>query len=589
MGNIDIFANISNITITLLSLLVLTVTLLIVRQGKLPIKTGLTCIYLGLVFELISVYAEHQINIEYMHGRSIELLTFIALCLIFASMMSFVVGALQILINKFNIPIITIGLVVIGALGVASSGYFVFIYPDSNIISNMKQIFSIAGFAIVSIALWAQLHNRHAIGYLGAIIAFTVVTVIAILRMFFDASSWELINNWYLSPLVYNVLAVSFASINADFLAQRLDSYRQDIVKYNRRIEEIIKSSPFPILICRLSDDKIILANDNAIRLFGIDINELDHYRFRDFFADAENRQLLNERLENEKDVQDFEILVKTYDGDSPFWLLTSATTIDYNYDVVLYAAFQDITSRKNREVLLKNQATRDPLTSLYNRRYFEEEVRKRINQARKNNGMYCILMTDVDLFKRVNDTYGHKTGDKVLMELAAACERALRDRDIVARYGGEEFVIYLDDVDAENARVVAERLRETIAELSVPSDDGRIVKFTISIGISSAAVSDNIDTLIKTADEALYRAKQNGRNRVEIFYPSDMKNFKPDEEPHKDESANRHPIFEKEENTEVSLLDGITGSHIAEQQTQIEEKTSISPVVSSPRKPEGK
>lgn len=589
MGNIDIFANISNITITLLSLLVLTVTLLIVRQGKLPIKTGLTCIYLGLVFELISVYAEHQINIEYMHGRSIELLTFIALCLIFASMMSFVVGALQILINKFNIPIITVGLVVITILGVASSGYFVFIYPDSNIISNMKQIFSIAGFAIVSIALWAQLHNRHAIGYLGAIIAFTVVTVIAILRMFFDASSWELINNWYLSPLVYNVLAVSFASINADFLAQRLDSYRQDIVKYNRRIEEIIKSSPFPILICRLSDDKIILANDNAIRLFGIDINELDHYRFRDFFADAENRQLLNERLESEKDVQDFEILVKTYDGDSPFWLLTSATTIDYNYDVVLYAAFQDITSRKNREVLLKNQATRDPLTSLYNRRYFEEEVRKRINQARKNNGMYCILMTDVDLFKRVNDTYGHKTGDKVLMELAAACERALRDRDIVARYGGEEFVIYLDDVDAENARVVAERLRETIAELSVPSDDGRIVKFTISIGISSAAVSDNIDTLIKTADEALYRAKQNGRNRVEIFYPSDMKNFKPDEEPHKDESANRHPIFEKEENTEVSLLDGITGSHIAEQQTQIEEKTSISPVVSSPRKPEDK
>lgn len=589
MGNIDIFANISNITITLLSLLVLTVTLLIVRQGKLPIKTGLTCIYLGLVFELISVYAEHQINIEYMHGRSIELLTFIALCLIFASMMSFVVGALQILINKFNIPIITVGLVVITILGVASSGYFVFIYPDSNIISNMKQIFSIAGFAIVSIALWAQLHNRHAIGYLGAIIAFTVVTVIAILRMFFDASSWELINNWYLSPLVYNVLAVSFASINADFLAQRLDSCKQDIVKYNRRIEEIIKSSPFPILICRLSDDKIILANDNAIRLFGIDINELDHYRFRDFFADAENRQLLNERLENEKDVQDFEILVKTYDGDSPFWLLTSATTIDYNYDVVLYAAFQDITSRKNREVLLKNQATRDPLTSLYNRRYFEEEVRKRINQARKNNGMYCILMTDVDLFKRVNDTYGHKTGDKVLMELAAACERALRDRDIVARYGGEEFVIYLDDVDAENARVVAERLRETIAELSVPSDDGRIVKFTISIGISSAAVSDNIDTLIKTADEALYRAKQNGRNRVEIFYPSDMKNFKPDEEPHKDESANRHPIFEKEENTEVSLLDGITGSHIAEQQTEIEEKTSISPVVSSPRKPEDK
>lgn len=145
--------------------------------------------------------------------------------------------------------------------------------------------------------------------------------------------------------------------------------------------------------------------------------------------------------------MQDFEILVKTSTGDTPFWLLTSANIIDYNYDIALYAAFQDITSRKNRETLLKNQAVRDPLTSLYNRRYFEEEVTKRIALSRMKGGCYSVLMIDADKFKNVNDTYGHKVGDKVLIELSSTAERALRDCDIVARYGGEEFVCYLSDV----------------------------------------------------------------------------------------------------------------------------------------------
>ena len=574
MGSTLIFANTSNLIITLLSLLILTGTVWVIRQGKLPYKRGLSNIYVGLLVELASVWANYQTNVAYLQGERIDILMFISLCLILISMLFLAAGSILILVNKYKPSAVRGGVLTVGAIGVIASGYFVFISPDSYIVSNMQQIFAIAGFVSVSVALWAQMHRRHAIGFLTSALAFTVVSAILIIRMIPSSFEWEILNNWYLSPLFYNVLAVAYIAINADFLAQRLDLSKGEIVKYNRRLEEIIKSSPFPIIISRLSDDKIILANDNAIRLFGINPNELDHYRFKDFFADADNRVLLNERLENEKQVQDFEILVKTPTGDSPFWLLASANIIDYNYDVVLYAAFQDITSRKNREVLLKDQATRDPLTSLYNRRYFEDEVHKRITKARQENGIYCVLMTDVDLFKRVNDTYGHKTGDKVLMELASTSEKALRECDIVARYGGEEFVIFLADVDAEQAYSVAERLRETISELRVPSDDGRIVQFTISIGISSSKVSDNIDTLIKTADEALYKAKQNGRNRVEIFTPEDLKNFKPEEEtPHKDESQNRHPIFEKEENTEISLLDGVAEQHMAEEKTTIEEQ----------------
>ena len=561
MGSIEIFAATSNWIITLLSLGILGVTLFAVSQGKLVVKKALLYIYAGLLLEFVTVGINYKINLVYARGEAIDTLVFFELALLLIAMLFFAMASLQILVNNLpELPIVG----ALGGIGAVAIVYFVYIYPNSYMIANMQQIFALTGFLCLSIAFVSQLHRRHNAGYLGGAVACSCVTLILFLRLLGIGYDSEILNSWYISPLFYNVMAVVFAAINADYLARSLDTSRSEIVKYNRRIEDIIKSSPFPIIISRLSDDKIILANNNAVKLFGIDITELDRYHLKDFFADADSRTQLNERLEMEKEVQDFEILVKSYNGESPFWLLTSATTIDYNYDVVLYAAFQDITSRKNREVLLKNQAIRDPLTSLYNRRYFEEEVNKRIAAARRNNGIYCVMMTDVDLFKKVNDTYGHKTGDKVLIELASACERALRDRDIVARYGGEEFVIFLADVDIDSAKAVAERLRETIAALRIPSDDGRIVNFTISIGISSSQISDNIDTLIKTADEALYKAKQNGRNRVELFLPADLQGFNPDNaSPHKDESANRHPILEKEGAEEISLLDGLPEKHI--------------------------
>jgi diguanylate cyclase (GGDEF)-like protein len=219
----------------------------------------------------------------------------------------------------------------------------------------------------------------------------------------------------------------------------------------------------------------------------------------------------------------------------------------------------------------LKNQATRDPLTALYNRRYFEEEVSKRITQSLKNNQDFSVLMVDADHFKKINDTYGHKTGDAVLIDLAQTCEKALREDDIVARYGGEEFVIFLSKVNAEKAQTVAERMRQSIANRIVRAEEGAEVKFTVSIGISSSAVSDNIETLIKTADEALYKAKSNGRNRSEIFTPKDLKSFSKKSKESK-KSSSRHPVFEKEDDEEISLLDGVAAGSIIGTSSNIED-----------------
>jgi diguanylate cyclase (GGDEF)-like protein len=124
--------------------------------------------------------------------------------------------------------------------------------------------------------------------------------------------------------------------------------------------------------------------------------------------------------------------------------------------------------------------------------------------------------MMDVDHFKRINDTYGHPVGDQVIKTLAETATKGLRPTDILARYGGEEFVVTLPETDGDVACAVAERLRTALERLAVTTDDGKAVRFTISVGVATFATGVPIATAVERADQALYRAKQAGRNRVE-------------------------------------------------------------------------
>ena len=157
--------------------------------------------------------------------------------------------------------------------------------------------------------------------------------------------------------------------------------------------------------------------------------------------------------------------------------------------------------------------------------------------------------MIDADLFKNVNDTYGHKVGDRVLMALASVAEKALREEDLVARYGGEEFVVYLSQSDEKAAKVVAERLRESIAQAVVFTENNEEVKFTVSIGIALSKDSRDLDRLIRMSDDALYKAKEKGRNCCEIY----QENMEFNENIMKPESV--HPALSEENNVEISLL----------------------------------
>ncbi len=568
MGNIEVFNQDSNFLITLFSLLLLLFTCFYdSRREKLFAPVWL--LFAGLVIEFCANGVAVQASDIYSSGGTIGFYVFTELALLLLAMIFMALAASQLLINNLPNYLVFIGLSV---LGVICIGLFVFIIPDGTMVNKMRQIFPLAGFAYLAAGFWAQLRQNHNSGYWAAAVINSLVAVLLFLRLL--EVEWAFASGlWFVPALYYTLLAFAFVMMKDNAVSEELDVCRQEIEKSNRRIDEIIRLSPFPIIISRVSDDRIIVANNNAQKLFGINPHELERYRLKDFFADSDNRQLLTDRLENEKEVQDFEVLVKTPLSDAPFWLLTSANIIDYNYDVALYSAFQDITSRKNREALLKNQAIRDPLTSLFNRRYFENEVSKLILKAKAEKEPFSVLMIDADLFKKVNDTYGHKIGDKVLIELASTAERALRDHDIVARYGGEEFVVFLPGIAAAQAAGVADRLRESISSLVVYSDEKQPVRFTVSVGVSSSEVSDNIDMLIKTADEALYRAKKNGRNRVEVFSAQDLKAFATQgQAERKEERQSQHPVFDKENTAEISLLDGVETTKIEEGATYVEQ-----------------
>lgn len=571
MGSLEIFSTLPSFMVSITALALLFFSCWYASRDS-RISNCIWFLFLGFILEFLAVWISYKTMEIYDNSStaSISFWVFIELLLLLGSMVCLAVSASQLVAkNMYDLPVI----LALSVLGFISIIYFVFVSPDGNVINAIRQIFPMAGLLYMSISFWSQMGQRYRGGYTFAALTTAVSTLILITRMLgFEGLG---VDSWYLAPLLYILLSIAILMIKNDRTYKKLDEIENEIENANKRLEKIIKTSPFPIIISRLSDDRLLLANNNAVKLFGLTPGELERYRLRDFFADADNRQLLSERLEAAGEVQDFEILVKTPSGDTPFWLLASANIIDYNLDVALYSAFQDITMRKNRENMLKNQATRDPLTSLYNRRYFEEEVFKRILDAKSLGEPYSVLMLDVDHFKRVNDTFGHKTGDKVLIELAATAERALRECDIVARYGGEEFVIFLGNTNSDEGLKVAERLRETIGEVVVYADDGQEVRFTISVGLSSSDISENIDMLIKTADEALYRAKNGGRNRVEVFTPNDLQNFN-SEAKRKNEETNHHPIFDKEASEEISLLDGVEANHIQSEPSKAVKVTSL-------------
>jgi len=265
-----------------------------------------------------------------------------------------------------------------------------------------------------------------------------------------------------------------------------------------------LANKPF-LTFLSCSDMRIFLRNYN--NLSKIFIEAIDTFSMQDSIRNSDWIAAINKLEESKRIVT----LKHPYFGLNYFSVKITKVPEHPDSKIVI---FSDITSIFEKSKKDEYMAYHDNLTSIYNRQFFNESISRTIYDLQRNNSSTSLLMLDLDFFKKVNDTYGHQVGDDVLVKFTQTITHNIRANDIFARWGGEEFVLLLNYANEEVAYKVAQTLKERISKVNF-KEAGQI---TCSIGLSQFHESDTADTWLSRVDKALYIAKENGRNRVEVI-----------------------------------------------------------------------
>lgn len=289
-----------------------------------------------------------------------------------------------------------------------------------------------------------------------------------------------------------------------------------------RKNEEVLRTmldaAPTPLVVTGLDDAVVRFSNKRAADMFGTTIDEFVGKRAPEFYENPEDRQTFISNLRSAGRVDSFAARLRACDGRT-FWALLSARTMVIRDAHVLMVGLSDLTEQKEIEHRLRDLASMDGLTGVFNRRHFFEVASAAIAIGERRGRGSCVAILDVDHFKKVNDRHGHAAGDEALRMLTRVCVRECRSSDVVARYGGEEFVVLLPDANLEAAHAVVERVRRALAaeEIATATDTFTI---TVSFGLAERREGESLEALLGRADAALYEAKRTGRDRVISAHP---------------------------------------------------------------------
>lgn len=307
----------------------------------------------------------------------------------------------------------------------------------------------------------------------------------------------------------FNVFIDNVEKMDEDLKNQKLtvEKNAEELGKYLEVLSEYKKALDASSIVVRLdASQNVIYVNSEFTRISSYDKDELLGSEFKNII-DLEEMETLWKKA-NDKihrgEIFKGEIKMVKKDGD-PFWVISTITpTISNERKVTGFTIImQDITYR----VL----AITDPLTKIYNRLKLDESLTALIQHSKENGVSLSLIMFDIDHFKRVNDTYGHKAGDYVLVEISKLVKDNIRPSDVFARWGGEEFMIVATDTNVEGATILSEKIREKIDNHYFEE----VEHVTISMGVTQLKENDDRDTIIERVDSYLYKAKGGGRNQV--------------------------------------------------------------------------
>ncbi|HWH39489.1 MAG TPA: EAL domain-containing protein [Usitatibacter sp.] len=326
--------------------------------------------------------------------------------------------------------------------------------------------------------------------------------------------------SWVTSGIlvITGILLIGGITLSRRFLQANQD-LQTSLAESESQLRHVIESAPLPLLIMRAGDQQLLYANERALEQFALDADSARSHSFGDFHVDPEMRATFAEALSRQGSVRDFEVHLKALDG-REFWLLLSAQPMRYAGTFCLLCALANIDDRKRMQEDMRRKAMYDTLTGLPNRAMFMESLERATRKARRRSTRFSVLFIDLDRFKEVNDTMGHHAGDDLLQTAAQRLGTAIRQSDLVARMGGDEFVVLIEDHGGpEEVMIVAQKI---VSMLERPVlIDWREVAISASIGIASYP-EDGVDleTLVKNADTAMYRAKELGRNNFQFYSP---------------------------------------------------------------------
>jgi len=282
----------------------------------------------------------------------------------------------------------------------------------------------------------------------------------------------------------------------------------------------VLGAAPVALVLTRLKDQHVVLANERCAALFGVPLDEVVGQRTRDYYVVPEERDRIMDVVAERGQLDSVLVRLKERGG-REFWAEMSARIVELDGQRCSLVGIFDVTAQKDLEDRLRTLATLDSLTGAANRRHFVELAQREHERSLRAGSPLALCLLDVDHFKNINDQYGHAAGDQVLSALAAAARGALRSSDVLGRLGGEEFAILLPDTELAGALLVAERVREAVAAIEVRAGEMRgagvagSIHVTISLGVAERRGDEAIEPLLKRADRALYAAKDSGRDRV--------------------------------------------------------------------------
>ncbi|MEH6343963.1 MAG: diguanylate cyclase [Bermanella sp.] len=280
------------------------------------------------------------------------------------------------------------------------------------------------------------------------------------------------------------------------------------------QITRILEFFPSSIVIRSLNTRAVLYFNEKAAAFYQsrnatIELGKIDT------FLGVDTLTKLGKKLMEKGEIHDMELQFTSHDNEL-ITLIYSAVIASYEHQPAAIISFTDITERKNMEEQLRTMAQTDSLTGVFNRRYFTDMGKREFVRCRRNNLPLSLIILDIDHFKRINDQYGHDIGDEAIKTLCDLVRLNLRDLEMLARIGGEEFAILLPDKGLATSLSVANRIR-TVIENNVLQIKDQEIQYTVSMGICELnSEHDRFEALIKSADVALFKAKNLGRNRVE-------------------------------------------------------------------------